>query len=409
MVAVKSSVNWGSMEGAPKWYGKGTPYTKLNFPFSEEEELELDRYCEKIKENISKDKMTPWERWNATIKGEEVDTINVHLHPETTYSIKVLDGYANAIKPIDSFRNPKLFLKAHLATAARFAPHNLQVYSYSYGEAEWGGKAKLLDLAHPVMVEPSVKTMDDVDRLVVPDPKKDGTYPGMLWAIKKMKELFKKNGLAGIVPILPSCCTPAEWIIPECVRGLKLGFLDAIKNPDMWHAMMKKTTEFEIRFAQALWEAGGDYVWCCQHHSAWPPDIFKERIAPYCAELAKRGPLDSWYYAANQETHVQIMADAGGYDPCKYLFFTTDTPVEFARQFTKSIDKAYVCCEPDKALLTDLPTLEATVKEHIKIGTSIPGVGFAMAAGAIDYWTPPQNVDAFVKYVKEYGKSPTKP
>ncbi len=60
-------VNWGSMENAPKWFN--TLWTMLEFPFSEEEELEIERFCQKIKQNIEKDKMTPWERWNAMVKG----------------------------------------------------------------------------------------------------------------------------------------------------------------------------------------------------------------------------------------------------------------------------------------------------------------------------------------------------
>lgn len=400
-------VNWGVLDGAPKWFN--TPWTKLDFPFSEEEELEIARYCEKIKQNIEKDKMTPWERWNAMLEGQEVDRIHVQIHPETTYSVKVLDGYADAVKPIDSFKNPKLFLKAHLASIARFGSHVPQIYSLSYGESEWGGKAKYLERAHPVMYESGVKTLEDADRLEVPDPRKDGTYPGMLWMIHQMKEKFKEHGLGNLIPVGASCCVPPEWIVALSVRGLKSGFLDPIKNLDMWHKLIRKTTDFEVGYARALREAGADIVWCCQHHSAWPPKVFQEQIAPYCAELAKRSPLDGWAYASNQETHVQIMADAGGYEPVKFVEYTTETPVEFIRKFTKEIDRAYITCEPDKALLTDLPTIEATVKHHIKVGTSTPGVGFGMACGAIDYWTPPANVDAFIKYVKEYGKFPLKP
>ena len=289
-------VNWGFMEGAPKWFN--TPWTKLDFPFSEEEELEIERYCEKIKQNIEKDKMTPWERWNAMVKGQEVDMIHVQIHPETTYSIKALDGYADAVKPIDSFKHPKLFLKAHLATMAKFGSFVPQIYSYSYGESEWGGKAKYLERAHPVMFETGVKTPEDADRLEVPDPRKDGAYPGMLWMIHNMKEKFKKYGLGNLMPVGASCCAPPEWIVAQFMRGLKTGFLDPIRNPDMWHKLIRKTTDFEMGYAKALREAGADIVWCCQHHSAWPPKVFQEQIAPYCAELAKKGPLDGWAYAA---------------------------------------------------------------------------------------------------------------
>ena len=399
-------VNWGKLEGAPKWFN--TPWKKLDFRFSEEEELEIERYTEKIKENIEEDKMTPMERWNATMEGQEVDRILVYLAPLTTYSIRVLDGFSNAVKPIDSFRNPKLFLKAHMAFAARFGTDCIDFYTLSYGESLWGGKAKLLELAHPVMTEPGVKSMEDADRLVVPDPRKHGLYPGDLWAVNKCKQIFKKYGLEGVMPILASCCSPPAWIVATCVRGLKNGFLDPIRNVDLWHKLIEKTTKFEIDYAKALWEADADVVWCCQHHSAWPPKVFREHIAPYDARLAKEGPLHGWGYAFNQEKHVEILRELGGYDPVKWVALDTETPVEFARQFTKEMNKAYTCIETDKTLATNPKTIEDAVKEHMKIGTSTPGVGFGMVAGSIDYWTPPENCDAFVKYVKEYGKFPIK-
>ncbi|MEM3704147.1 MAG: hypothetical protein QXX79_07020, partial [Candidatus Bathyarchaeia archaeon] len=210
-------VNWGLMEDAPKWFDK--PWTQLNFPFSEEEELEIQRYCEKIKEHIQKDKMTPWERWKALTGGQEMDRAHVQIHPETTYSVRVLDGFADALKPIDSFKNPKIFLKAHMCSIARFGSDVPQIYTYTYGESVWGGKAKFLERAHPVMYESGVKTLDDAKRLEIPDPKKDGAYPGMLWMVHQMKQKFKEHGLGDLVPVGASICTPPEWIICNCIRG----------------------------------------------------------------------------------------------------------------------------------------------------------------------------------------------
>jgi hypothetical protein len=41
----------------PSWYG--TPLEQLYFEWSREEELELERYCEKILKNASEEEMTP--------------------------------------------------------------------------------------------------------------------------------------------------------------------------------------------------------------------------------------------------------------------------------------------------------------------------------------------------------------
>jgi uroporphyrinogen-III decarboxylase len=399
---IPSSVNWGSLEGAGKWFN--VPFHQIDIRFSDEEELEIERYCQKIKENIEKDKMTPMERWKATIEGQEVDRFLVEAIPATPYPTRVLDGFGNVIKPIDAFRYPKLFLKSQLAFCARFGTDYPDVYSFTYGESEWGGKAKLLEMAHPVLVEPGVKTMEDVERLKVPNPYRDGQYPLMLWAMHTMKEIFKKHGLAGVVPVVASCCVRGTTMLQLSIRGLKQGYLDPIKNPDIYHKLMPLSNELAINYAKALRDVGVDIVWCCCHHATHPPEVFKEHIAKYDAEFAKKSGIDGWGYAFNQEKHVSIMHEAGGYDTVKYLMFDTLTPPEFARKFTKEINKPYIAIIEDKKLMEGSSKIEEYVKQLIKIGTSAPGVGFGLSAGTIDYWTPPECIDAYVKYAKQYGK-----
>jgi len=70
------------MVGAPEWYG--TPLDELDFQWSHEEKLEIERYCEKIHKNLAEEEMTPKERFEATLAGKprdrlwmEVKTMNV--------------------------------------------------------------------------------------------------------------------------------------------------------------------------------------------------------------------------------------------------------------------------------------------------------------------------------------------
>jgi len=41
------------MEGAPDWYD--TPLDKLDFEWSHDEKVEIERYCEKIHQNIAEE------------------------------------------------------------------------------------------------------------------------------------------------------------------------------------------------------------------------------------------------------------------------------------------------------------------------------------------------------------------
>ena len=64
--------------------------------------------------------MTPLERLNATFAGKPRDRQLVFLYTFNTYAARTLDSGADAIRPIEIYRNPKLYVKAHLASVARF-------------------------------------------------------------------------------------------------------------------------------------------------------------------------------------------------------------------------------------------------------------------------------------------------
>ena len=59
------------MQGAPDWYSKHLD--ELGFEWSPEEELEIERYCEKILKNVAEEEMTPLERWKAHMAGKPTD------------------------------------------------------------------------------------------------------------------------------------------------------------------------------------------------------------------------------------------------------------------------------------------------------------------------------------------------
>ena len=65
----KPELKLGKMENGPDWYG--TPLDKLHFEWSKEEELMIERFCNKILENCEEEEMTPLERFEATWEGTE--------------------------------------------------------------------------------------------------------------------------------------------------------------------------------------------------------------------------------------------------------------------------------------------------------------------------------------------------
>ncbi len=102
------------LEGSPYWYG--TPLDELDFEWSPEEKLELERYCERILKNVAAEEMTPKQRLEATLDGKARDRLLLEALYFNPYAVRTLDPTGDALKPVDVCRDPKLLVKAHLAT-----------------------------------------------------------------------------------------------------------------------------------------------------------------------------------------------------------------------------------------------------------------------------------------------------
>ena len=94
------------MEGAPDWYG--TPLDELDFEWSFEEELEVECYCPRILKNVAEEEMTPRQRFEATMEGRARDRLLLETLYFNLYAVRTLDSAADALKPVDVRRNPKL-------------------------------------------------------------------------------------------------------------------------------------------------------------------------------------------------------------------------------------------------------------------------------------------------------------
>ena len=128
-------VRIGKMEGAGPYYG--IPLDELHLEWTPEEELEIERYCQKILKNVAEEEMTPKERFYATMQGKPKDRLLIDCAFFPLYAIRTLDSFADALKPIDNYRYPKLLVKSHLATVARFKLDLFKIDVITYGEELW--------------------------------------------------------------------------------------------------------------------------------------------------------------------------------------------------------------------------------------------------------------------------------
>ena len=238
------------IEPTPYWYN--TPYDKLDFEWTPEEKLLLDRFCEQIQKNIDEEGgMTPRERVLALVWGKEKDRVVACTQTLTTYITKTLDSHADAIKPGDAYKFPKLWVLGHLATVARYKLDYANFHNINYGEDMWGGQSRMIDYGNPIIEPPMpIKTMEDLEGMSVPDPYKDGLYPGYLWANAEYRRIIDEHNLP--IPIWGSICPGPDLLVMMGMTGWAEFGVILRRNPDLIKKGMDIGTEFLCKFGNAL-------------------------------------------------------------------------------------------------------------------------------------------------------------
>ncbi len=82
------------MECAPDWYN--TPLRQLGFEWSPEEKLE--RYCQRILNNVAEEEMTPHQRFEVITKRRARGRLLLEALYFNLYAVRTLDSAVDALK-----------------------------------------------------------------------------------------------------------------------------------------------------------------------------------------------------------------------------------------------------------------------------------------------------------------------
>jgi len=405
-------VNKGIMQDAPYWYG--THLDKLDFEWSRVDKLEIERYCEKIHKNIAGDEMTPYQRQQALIKGEPKDRQFVILMAATVNNTQVYNWTGDVIKPIDLFRNPKLWVKVHLYVLARMASDTLFCHSTCYSEDMWGGTAKMIDFGQPVSVKTVVRTMEDLDALQVPDPRQDGIYPGFLWSVREIRRIFDEYELTGVVPILGSICPGLDTVVMMAMSGMATYLMSLRKNVEFCQRATDIAMEWNKRYAEALIDvAHPEWIQMCEFTGAydarphrWLADRMLE-LGTYIRGLDPKMHLHfgmatydrylEWMDVMQENGAVGVSGFDGGLTGCE-PWEKLKRIIDYHREHNLYLTAAL----PDEIMSRGSASdIEKGAKELCEYSKSSPK--FAPNSQS-DFWAPTSNLEIAVKAFKEYGK-----
>jgi uroporphyrinogen decarboxylase len=172
-----------------------------------------------------------------------------------------------------------------------------------------GVDVELVENVGPVISNP-LRTMADVERLVVPDPEE--SVPTILEAVRLVRA-----ALRGDQAVIGFCGGPFT-VAGYLVEGKPSREFSTVKQlmyrePQTWHALMEKLADAFGRYVAAKARAGADVI---QVFDSWvgalSPSDYEEFVAPYSARILAAVDAPTIHFGTGTATLLGDMAQAGG-------------------------------------------------------------------------------------------------
>lgn len=229
-----------------------------------------------------KEKVQSSERLNALLNGEDVDRVP-HLSFILGFCARNV-GYPLAT----IYSEPDKSFQAQLHTREQYGYDSEPFYGYaSYGGWEFGGEIKLPDGEYeqaPSHVRFAVETEDDVEKLRLPDVKKDGILPRAM----QFSRIQVEHGMS------PSLVVGGPFTVGGNICSVARLCRWLIKEPELAHRLLRMTTDHLIETARYWAETFGEgevsiQIWePLATNQIISPKQFERFVLPYQVELHEK-------------------------------------------------------------------------------------------------------------------------
>lgn len=193
---------------------------------------------------LYKDEMTPKERMIAFSKGEEIDRIPIS--PMLGETVAPLYGYK-----MDEYAfSSEIMSNVEIESFKRFRPDSISIGISLRGMGEaMGSILEFPKDAISYVKEPFVKSVNDIDKLKVANPKKDGRLPIFLEALIRTKDSIGDEVNVGSSIVGP-------YSVAACLTGAENLLKWTIKFPEKVKELMEIITESNNNFIHELANIG---------------------------------------------------------------------------------------------------------------------------------------------------------
>lgn len=340
------------------------------------------------------DRMTPKERVGAFLGGQPIDRV-VCAPLILNHAARVL-----GVKVSEHNRDGEMMGKAHLAAYQRYHQDMITIFTDTAVLAEAMGTELYYPEDDAARVEkPVVRSPEDVDKVQMPDGRTGGRFPVHLEAIRHCCEAVGEE-------VFVSCCYGAPFTTAACLRGTDMLARDLRRNPDLAHALLKKSLEVVLDFTGAVIEAGGVPVVVdpVATGSILSPAMFEEFAGPYITpvmERIKEAGLPAMLHICGK-THrlFEQMAGTGA-----GVLSLDQADLAEARERVGDRVTLMGNVRPAQTLLNGTPEqVEAEARECLEKALDSPK-GFILASGCeVPLNSPFENVEALMAAARKHGQ-----
>lgn len=320
-------------------------------------------------------------------------------------------GYPARLSQIplgDIYSKPEVCFKTHLAALKRHGYDSIPFYGYaSFGAWELGGQIEFpyADFHQaPIITKFPIETSDDVERLKVPDPRAAGIVPRMA----EFAKICRRNDFPAVF------FAGSAFNIGGNAIGLDRLLRWMIKEPDLLHLALRKITDFIISLAEyfvAEFGAGNCIAFDGMGYDSnglISSQQFHDFSLPYILEVHERilamgVPAFISHLCGDHNQNLKYWKDI----PCGNPGITTIASQVELESAIEIFGERHIIAGNLKtiSLLTETPEKVMEIsRETILKGKDNPAGFILMTECELPPDSPPDNIDAMVRAVREFGR-----
>lgn len=223
---------------------------------------------------MSSETMTPKERMAAFGSGEKLD--HIPLVPDMGVTMSELAGYTTK----EYYFSAEVMADTEIRLFRRLRHDSVSISTTLRGMAEaMGTEIRYPDDNISLLQDPVVKKPEDIDKLKIIDPEKDGKLPLLLEALERIRDEIGDEADIG-------ASMTAPFSVAASVVGTENLLRWMVKKPEAVHKVMKVITLCNEQYIKALAKRGFGTGFCdpVSSTSLLKVKQFQEFSLPYMRE-----------------------------------------------------------------------------------------------------------------------------